>query len=304
MTHGRILAAVAALMLFSCVDGRRRHGLDRDARANFLRRCLDPRRQHACIRYGMEHLQPGDRICRRCRAWPDPDQSPCRNARPGHCRGRISKQRGGATDAGLSRSGARLRLLPLRPRGTPLHRARRVAAGSGWCRYRQGDSRHRQRCRRAALDPGRHDRSPRSQGAGLRSRQVQRFQYLLPSGGIRHVGRLFGLAGRQYRRRSRRTQCRCQQLRCQQLLPAAGPHRTGIARVAEGNDRPARHAADDVSQRALRRTSSTRADRRVGTHRAQRCAATDRHADGRAGHSRVCGSGGSGARRHPASRQR
>ena len=57
--------------------------------AHFLGGGFDPGRQHARVRYGVEFLEPGDRIRRRRRARPDPDQSARGDARPGRRRGRF-----------------------------------------------------------------------------------------------------------------------------------------------------------------------------------------------------------------------
>ena len=66
-----------------------------------------------------------------------------------------------------------------------------------------------------------HDRASRPQGTRLRTRQVQRLQYLLSASGVRHVGRFVRFAGRQYRGRGRRSERGREQLGSQQFFPAA-----------------------------------------------------------------------------------
>ena len=63
---------------------------------------------------------------------------------------------------GVSRSGARLRLLSLRPGEAALHQAEGAAAVSGRRADRARDPRGRQQRGRAAVDSRRHARAPRS----------------------------------------------------------------------------------------------------------------------------------------------
>ena len=85
------------------------------------------------------------------------------------------------------------------PAKLQVHPAGRIAAVSRRRGHRPRNSRGRQRCRRTIVDPRRHAGAPGSRSAGIRLRQVQRLQYLLLSGRLRHVGRLVGLAGDRHR---------------------------------------------------------------------------------------------------------
>ena len=129
--------------------------------------------------------------------------------------------------------------------------------------------RRRQRRRRAALDPRRHDRAARPPSAELRPRQLQRLQHLLSAGRVGHVGRLVGLARRRHRRPRRRAERRRELAGRVELLPAARPRR-GRARERSRRGRPSRAAR-------CRRSSST--------SRSRSCAASG----SRATPKRACG---------------
>jgi pro-apoptotic serine protease NMA111 len=169
---------------------------------------------------------------------------------PGQGRGRVPQPGRGRTDPAVPRSGARFRLLPLRPA-----RSCGSSIRSSWrCRPtgrgRPRDPRGRQRRRRAAVDPRRHDRAAGPRGARLRSRPVQRLQHVLHAGGVRDLRRFVRLAGDRHRGRGRRAERRraragrsrassCRWIASQRALELVQRRRTGAAR----------HAADDLRHR-------------------------------------------------------
>ena len=176
----------------------------------------------------------------------------------GGCHRDLPEPRGSRAARGVSRSGARLRLLPVRSGQAALRAARRVAALSAGSAHRHRDPRRRQRCWRAVVDPGRHARAPRPRGARVRHRQVQRFQHLLHPGSLGHVGRLVRLAGDRHPRPRRRTECRRQQRGGFEFLPAARSRAARARTAASGAADHPRHAAGDVHLHALRRAREAR----------------------------------------------
>ena len=83
----------------------------------------------------------------------------------GHGAGHIPEPRGSAALPGVPRSRARLRYLSLRSDEAALHPAGGASSLSGGRRHRTRNSRGRQRCRRAAVDPRGDSRAPGSRGA-------------------------------------------------------------------------------------------------------------------------------------------
>ncbi len=169
--------------------------LDAHARAHLDRRRRDPDRHGARLRHRVEHLVAGHRLRGRRRARHHPDQPARGDARAGQGFCDLPEPRGGRARARLPRSGARLRLLSLRPVQAALHPAGGTSALSRGRADRRRDPRRRQRRRRAAVDPRGHARAARPPGAGVRSRPLQRLQHVLLPGGVRHLRRLVRLAG-------------------------------------------------------------------------------------------------------------
>ena len=116
---------------------RAARGLGAHARAHCRQRGHDPDRPDALLRYRAQRLGAGHRLRGRRRARPDPHQPPRGDARAGDRRGHFPQSRGSAAVPGVSRSGARLRHLPLRPGAScnssrpPRCRWRREAAQVG-----------------------------------------------------------------------------------------------------------------------------------------------------------------------------
>ena len=255
-------------------------------------------RQHARVRYRAQPIEPSDGFRRRRAARAHPHQPARRDAGARASPGRVPQSRGSRARAGVPRSGARLRLLPLRPERAAIHEADRAQARAGSGADRPRHPRRRQRRRRAALDSRRHDRAARPPGAELRPRQLQRLQHLLSASRVGHVGRLVGLSRRRYRRPRRRAERRRQLAGGVELLSAARP-RGGRARGdPAGRARAARHAANGVRPQAVRRVAAPRVDARYRSARARSVSAADRAARRRAGDSRLGRLEGARARRY------
>ena len=86
----------------------------------------DPR-----VRHRVEHVEPGDRVRRRCRKRADPHEPSRRDAGPRGRDRRIPEPRGSRAARGLPRPGARFRRLSLRPAEAALHQAHGAAALPG-----------------------------------------------------------------------------------------------------------------------------------------------------------------------------
>ena len=144
-------------------------------------------------------------------------------AGPVRAEGAVQQPGGGRAHPGLPGSGPRLRLLSVRSGGAEVHPAEGLAAVPGRRRTGPRDPGGRQRRWRAAVDPVRHAGAPAARGARIRAWQVQRFQHLLPAGGVGHLRRLIGLPGHRHRGQGDRAQRRRQQPGGIQLLPAPRP---------------------------------------------------------------------------------
>ena len=210
----------------------------------------DPR-----VRHRVEHVEPGDRVRRRRGTRADPHQPARRDAGPRGRDRRVPEPRGSRAARGLPRPGARFRHLSLRPGEAALHQADGAAALPGRREDRHRHPRGRQRRRRAAVDPDGHAGAARSRGARLRRRQVQRLQHVLHPGGVRHFGRLVGLAGHRHPRPRRRAQRRRQHGCAVELLPAAGSRQARARPDSRGRAGRARHDRRPCS--STRRTTSS-----------------------------------------------
>ena len=212
------------------------------ARADHTGRGRDPGGSDARVRHRDQYVRAGHGLRRRRQARPDPDQSPCRDFRTGDCAGGVPEPRGSAAVPGVSRPGARFRLLPLRSDQAQVHHAQGDPAASRGRAGGHGDPRRRQRRRRAAVVPRRHACQARPAGSGLWVRPLQRLQHVLLPGSLVDLRRLVGLAGRGHPRPRGRAQRRRRDRCGVELLPAAGSRGAGAALPAGGQARAARHA--------------------------------------------------------------
>jgi hypothetical protein len=232
------------------------------ARAHLARGGGHPGRSHAQFRYRGQCLAASDRLRGRCQARPDPHQSACGDARAGHRAGYFSRSRGGAAVPGIPRSGARFRLLSLRPGEAALHHARADPVVPARCAGRYRDTRGRERCRRAALIPRRHAGTARPAVPLLWGRQVQRLRYVLLPGRIQHLGGLFWLPGHRCAWPGGRAECGRREGIGIEFLPAARPGGARTALYPTGRGGTARNPASDLQLHPLRRVATARAARR------------------------------------------
>ena len=206
---------------------------------------------HPRLRYRVECNGAGHRVRGRCRARPDPHQPARRDSGARDGRGHLPQPRGSAALSGLSRPRARLRSVSLRSEQVAFHQAEGARPVSGRRADRPRDPRGRQQRRRAALHSRRHPGPPRPRCSRIRHRASTTTSTPSTPGRLRHLGRLFGLAGDRYprpRRRAQRGRCERQ---CLQLLSAARPRAPRPRVDTTGQAGHPRHAVYGVQLHAV-----------------------------------------------------
>ena len=223
------------------------------ARANFPRRRCNPSRSCAQLRYGDQCISASHGLRRRRQAGSHSHQPTRRDARSRHGSRHLSRPRRSPVVPCLSRPGARLWNLPVRPVEASIHHAAADPTLPRRCASRHRDSCGWKRCGRAARFSVGHDRPARPSGSRVWGREIQRLQYVLLRGCIEYLGRLVRLSGHRHSRPCGRAECGCRYRRRVELLPAA---RSRGARTALHRTESARRFSPDLRHRTLSRSAT------------------------------------------------